>query len=276
MLPKKLPKVGNLPIEPHKTVSEKVSSFFKSLKEEPEKGVDVPFSFEVRFDSPFITPGQLPNYRLFITSPKGPQRYKDTHNQSSGLGQFVIRSLKIELVRSGAYTAESHTKTFDKTYTMYDRTDLDYRIDLADLVLTPTAMSARDPQPYELEIKRQLYRKARLPDNVIPTFRICNIHMEYKLVIRLSFAETAQHWNPKKMMLSTPIRLLSGIPPPGEYIQHTQVPPLVASQFLNRYPPEIRAWYLGNASGYGTYTSDAEVAADTAEEPPRYQRFEQR
>lgn len=242
-----------------------LKAVFKPETEEPRyfNGVEVPFFFEARLDDPFITRGQLPDYQLYITSNYGPDRYRGIDNQSSGLGQFILKSLKIDLICFGDLTAAAHTVDFERTYPMLNLTDLEYRIDLADLVLSPSANDTQEP--YELEIKHSLYKKPTIQDGILPSFRTCNIDLQYKLRITAGFAESAKSWGSKKLTVSAPMKLLSGIPPPAEYIYDRQIPPNVAFEFMSRYPAEALA-HLGTEPDTGQIPNYEED-----EQPPPYQ-----
>lgn len=258
------------------SISERSSNFFRSVfksdTEDPHlvDGQDVPFALEARIDGPFVTTSQAPNYQLFITSKHGPEKYRGIDNQSSGLGQFILKSLRIELAAFANLTAESHTEVTGATYPILTLNNLNYEIDLADLAPNTLAQQAQNAPPYQLAINPTLYQDATVKETVPPTFRTCNIFLEHKLQIVAVFAENAKSWTSKKVVLSAPVKVLSGIPAPEEYIQFRQIPPDVAAGILARYPSHMKRADANEPESDDEPSNEKIPGPDEKSQPPPY------
>lgn len=235
-----------------KTLSSKSSKFLKTVfgngggksgKDNYTEGIDVPFALEVRVNSPYTTIDKPLNMTLFITSQIPPDKYKGIDGKSSGLGEFYLQNLKIELLASYYVVAENYNKLIGFPFPIIKMPkELNLRIDLANLKPSKPNIGASSPYQWEMEIDYKLYGPANVSGNqLVPSFKTCNIEVNYKLNVMANFVEDPDSWSSsgKKIEVNAPIIVLSGIPPPEEYIQMKQIPPHIAQQLLREYPSEL-------------------------------------
>lgn len=200
----------------------------------PVTAKDVPFAFEVRIDAPFMTAGKPPNFKLFITSTHGPERYRNSDGTSNGIGKFRLQNLVLELKCMVNVRVEMESGVVGRTYPLVARKDIGLAIDLARLVRSPLADQVSNARPYEFEIPRQIYDSAEIDKHATPTFKTCNLEMNYTLNITTVF--TGSKRGSKVMTgIAVPIKLLAGVPPPEEYIQAKGIPLDIAADFLRMY-----------------------------------------
>ncbi|CCH46965.1 hypothetical protein BN7_6572 [Wickerhamomyces ciferrii] len=236
------PESYEIPIK--ESARKKSSHFIKSLfgnKGPPPKFAqeyDVPFVFEVRCSTPFLRIGRVPQLKIFLTSKHGPERYRGIDNQTSGLGQFILEDFGIYLIGTYSVIAEGRSVQEQRIYRLNHKRDLSMELDLANLEPNPLHGTTADSNPFQLELPFSLYGDAVVLDVVKPTFDTCNIKVDYKLNIWAKFLEEKKSWGSKKLEFLTPVTVLTGVPAPQEYIQMMQIPPQLAQQVLETYPPE--------------------------------------
>ncbi|CCH46968.1 hypothetical protein BN7_6575 [Wickerhamomyces ciferrii] len=228
-----------------KSTRKKSSHFIKSLfgsKEPPPKFAqeyDVPFVFEVECSSPILRINQAaPDLKIFLKSKYGPNTYRGIDNQTSGLGHFILEEFGIYLI--GTYSVIAEDRSIQKriSYRLTFKGNLSMNLDLADLEPNPLYGTAEDSNPFQLEFPRFLYENATVPKGIKPTFDTCNIKVDYKLNIRARFLEEQKGWYSKSVELFKPVSVITGVPAPQEYIEMKQIPPHLAQQVLETYPPE--------------------------------------
>lgn len=206
------------------------------IPETPTRGKEVPFAFEVRIDSPYMTLGKPPNFRLFITSKHSAERYKTSDGRSSGLGKFSLQNIVIDLKCIVSIKVEMESGVIGRAYPLVRRKAVNSVIDLAKLVPSSLAEQVNNLWPYELELPRQMYETIEINSHTAPTFKSCNIDLSYVMNIVATFTSPKQGQGQRVMTAaSVPIKLLSGVPPPQEYLQAQNIPPEIAADFLTMY-----------------------------------------
>lgn len=161
---------------------------------------DVNFAFEIRFRHPAIlSPTNLPRFKLFFVSNEDPSNYSLAQygkpQESNGLGVVYLQKLKFDLV------VVTNISVVDKDYGAYDvhrsrsedvipicnNTYKDLPLDLMNSKKQKSLSASSNGfvalNSYELEIPRKYYENFKLPRDLAPTFKTCNIERTYSLMV---------------------------------------------------------------------------------------------
>lgn len=163
---------------------------------------DVPFSFEVRFRHPsFLIPTKLPSFRLFLISKVDPLKYTLSQygkpDKSNGLGVVYLQELNIELISTTVNsviedsTGELHKGRIVEKISMCKNRYKNLKFDLKNCRKQKSDKFAvsNNSLMYELEIPKEHFQNAILPDHVSPSFKTCNISRSYTLTISAGFSD---------------------------------------------------------------------------------------
>lgn len=218
-------------------------SFFSRMftSPEPTRGVDVPFSLEMRFpDYPQLAPNRPFAFTLLFISDVNPQTYA-----ASGLGSIFVHTLDVDLIEvtqvlvpEPALQTAHIARTENRVVLSSNHFD-NLQFDLA---------NARPKRgAFELEVPSKYFTNGKLP-KLTPSFRTCNIERTHMMRVRavLSAERTLVQKSPKfyEVLLTCPeIEVLSGIqaaPSMPKRPQSPRPPPLLLDS-PRRTPKEAEA-----------------------------------
>lgn len=182
-------------------------SFFGSSYDEPQKTVpskqskrkQIPFGLEVRLrEGASFVPGCPPPLKLYFTSEIDPSTFSLSQygsKGSSGLGVIYIQSLSIEMetitrasvLESTTGENEIHEQESAELIPLCKNVYENLKFDLVNATgmvsTSTTSVDKISPNSFELEIPKQFYENCRVPKNLVPAFRTCNISRSYNLVV---------------------------------------------------------------------------------------------
>ncbi|CDK27831.1 unnamed protein product [Kuraishia capsulata CBS 1993] len=190
--------------------------------------IDLPVGFEARFRYPaFVIPTRPPNYKLYLMTKLAPKRFELVNGQSSGLGYVFVKSLKFELISTTTVLIQGHRRQIVTKENVLTLGGINCKLDL----MKARKSKALDPKTggalYELEIPKDIYSGAVLPDHIAPTFKTCNISRKYRLLVTGGFSATKT--GPViEVGLDTEITVLSGL----QLVQDNSMP-LVSPQAIH-------------------------------------------
>lgn len=199
------------------------------------KPIDLPVYFEARFKYPaYMIPTKRPNFKLYFISKHSSQFYELPNGESSGLGYIYMKSLQITLHTNTKVHIEGYTQDKTTSQDLLKLSNVNYKFDLHDVKIANVRNIASGSSTlYELEIPKEVYKDAIVPDDVAPTFRSCNIERSYSLSINTSFSSGKRITSQDPLIstsLITGINIYSGLQNSPRLGDSTPPPPLLQNQ----------------------------------------------
>lgn len=164
------------------------------------QNTDVPFAFEIRFQHPArLSPTEPPQFKLFLVSNTNPLNYTLAQygkpEESNGLGIVYLQRLVFELlvvteISVLAYngrTTDVHRSRLENKIPICNNTFQDLTLDLMYSKRQKSTSASSNGHLnlncYELEIPRKYYENFKLPRDLAPTFKTCNLERIYSLAV---------------------------------------------------------------------------------------------
>lgn len=161
---------------------------------------DVNFAFEIRFRHPAIlSPTSPPRFKLFFVSNVDPSAYSlgkyGKPEESNGLGVIYLQRLIFELIVTTNISVienefsqyDVHRSRLEDVIPICNNTYKDLPLDLMNSKkqksLSASSSGFVSLNSYELEIPKKYYENFKLPRDLAPTFKTCNIERTYALSV---------------------------------------------------------------------------------------------
>ena len=164
--------------------------------------IDLPFGFEARFNHPMtIQPGKSPSFRLYFVTFMDPRRYlsesREKFGTIHGLSIIYLQRIIILLVAVTKVTALEHS-TIDELH----HAESPHEIPICDTSLYNVPFDLKDCKRhiyqskvsqasdfYELQIPDRYIENKRIPTDILPSFKTCNVERYYYLRIVGGFSK---------------------------------------------------------------------------------------
>lgn len=164
------------------------------------QNTDVSFAFEIRFQYPArLSPTEPPQFKLFLVSNTNPLTYTLAQygkpDESNGLGIVYLQKLVFELIviteisvlAYNGRTTDVHRSRLENKIPICNNTFQDLTLDLMYSKKQKSTSASSNGHLnlncYELEIPRKYYENFKLPRDLAPTFKTCNLERIYTLAV---------------------------------------------------------------------------------------------
>lgn len=182
---------------------------------EPEvikmKPKEVQFYVEVRSSVGYETIDSPYNFRVFLIPALNPQEFRMLDGESSGLGVFHIKSIKISLISTDSLIVQNQLKkTLVIEKTIFDKFYDNIKVDLSECIeLPPLDNSYCDHSEMPLPGLEEFLGEKLVSRDLVPTFDYSTITRRYTLHFHMAYNEKPSMFSYKTVHLSLPITIIN-------------------------------------------------------------------